>query len=688
MTSLQRILHVDDEPNIREIAVVILEDIGGFTVETCGSGREALDKVPSFAPDLILLDVMMPGMDGPTTLRELRKLPQTAQIPVIFMTAKVQAHEIDQYFELGAIGVVTKPFDPMTLCDQIREIWQRQAQSPKRGATTMTADSARDKLRLLQHQYAEELPARLGQVMLAWKGVQKGGGEEARRLLYRLLHTLAGSGTTFGYAELSATAGRIGERLHRSDTSGGLPEGEEAAIDALIAQLREDGKKFSEAASPLSEQPWRVRRKETAAGPDTARRTVFLFEDDTILANEVARQIGHYGYDVQLHTDPSGLALALQRVRPAAILMDIVFAQGELAGTGAVRGLDPELVAGIPVLFLSMRSDLPARLEAVRAGARAYFVKPLDVGVIVDRLDKFTSDEPPEPFRILIVDDSPTLARFTATVLSQDGMETRVVTEPMTLLENLSDFHPELILMDMYMPDCTGEELAAVVRQHAEHVSIPIVYLSGEMNRDKQLHAMMLGGEEFLTKPIQADHLVAAVSIRAERYRVLRSFMERDSLTGLLNHTKIKAELDKELGRAKRRQAPLSFAMLDIDKFKLVNDSYGHPVGDRVIRALARLLQQRLRKTDIVGRYGGEEFAVVLTDTDAATALEVMDKVREAFAQVKHLAGTAEFAASFSCGIASYPALAGAAELGNAADRALYAAKHAGRNKVVLFEKG
>ncbi len=123
MSSLQRILYVEDEPDIQEVALMTLEVIGGFTVEACSSGHEAIDKASGFAPDLILLDVMMPGMDGPTTLQELRKRAETTKTPVIFMTAKVQSHEINQYLELGAVGVITKPFDPVTLCDQIKELW-------------------------------------------------------------------------------------------------------------------------------------------------------------------------------------------------------------------------------------------------------------------------------------------------------------------------------------------------------------------------------------------------------------------------------------------------------------------------------------------------------------------------------------------------------------------------------------
>jgi two-component system, OmpR family, response regulator len=122
---MERILHVEDEQDIREVARVALEAIGGFMVEPVPSGQAALERVEAFAPDLILLDVMMPGMDGPMTLRELRKRPATMDVPVIFMTAKVQPQEVEQYRRMGALDVIPKPFDPMTLADQIRMILSR-----------------------------------------------------------------------------------------------------------------------------------------------------------------------------------------------------------------------------------------------------------------------------------------------------------------------------------------------------------------------------------------------------------------------------------------------------------------------------------------------------------------------------------------------------------------------------------
>lgn len=121
---LGRILLVEDDPDIQAVAQLALVAVGGFQVRICGSGQEALASGPDFGPDLILLDVMMPEMDGPATLSALRRLPQTSATPVIFMTAKAQRHEIAAYQSLGAIGVITKPFDPMTLSSTLVQIWK------------------------------------------------------------------------------------------------------------------------------------------------------------------------------------------------------------------------------------------------------------------------------------------------------------------------------------------------------------------------------------------------------------------------------------------------------------------------------------------------------------------------------------------------------------------------------------
>ena len=125
MSTLQKILYVEDDPDIQAVAKIALEVIGGFTLKICSSGEEAINEAADFAPNMILMDVMMPGMDGPTTLQKLREQTALVTVPAAFMTAKVQPDEVAHYLSLGAKGVIAKPFDPMTLAQQVRDIWEK-----------------------------------------------------------------------------------------------------------------------------------------------------------------------------------------------------------------------------------------------------------------------------------------------------------------------------------------------------------------------------------------------------------------------------------------------------------------------------------------------------------------------------------------------------------------------------------
>ncbi|MDO9466040.1 MAG: diguanylate cyclase, partial [Thiobacillus sp.] len=237
-----------------------------------------------------------------------------------------------------------------------------------------------------------------------------------------------------------------------------------------------------------------------------------------------------------------------------------------------------------------------------------------------------------------------------------------------------------LILMDMYMPNCTGVEAARIIRQHDEFLSTPIVYLSGETNVALQVDAMRLGGDHFLTKPFNPVFLNAIVKSKIERYRALRRTMYNDSLTGLLNHSSGKNTLDMLLSHVAHEGGFLSVVMMDIDHFKQVNDSYGHPVGDQVIRSLSWLLKQRLRKQDVICRYGGEEFLIALPHTDAEQAFVIMDRIRQDFSQIRHPHSGGHFSATVSGGIATYPLYQNSDSLIKAADEALYMAKRTSRN--------
>ena len=551
-------------------------------------------------------------------------------------------------------------------------------------------------LNQLQQGYLHRLPKKLDEIVACWQQLSSHWYPETLNTLHRLVHTLAGSSATFGLMSLSETALKLEQslQLYSTQSTPILPADRQPII-ALLIRLQQQIVEVDNAIA-ASKPQWGGNGLIESVTPENSRlqpiqRQVFLVEDDPDVLRELALQISYFGYDVRTFGRLEQLKTAIAKNPPAAIIMDIVFPKGDLAGT-VIAELNQwrnsyqscYSIKSIPVIFMSIRDDLLARLQAVRAGGEAYFTKPININQLIDKLDRLTQKTQPAPYRILIVEDDRELAEFHALTLQQSGMVTQIVTHPMEVMSPLSEFKPDLILMDVYMPSCSGLELAAVVRQQSVYVSIPIVFLSTETNLTKQLAAMSLGGDDFLTKPIRPEHLISSVASRAHRSAMLRSVMVRDSLTGLFNHTKTKEQLAIELKRAKRQHSSLAFTMVDIDLFKSVNDTYGHLTGDRVIKSLARLLQQWLRETDVIGRYGGEEFAIILVDTDANAAVEVMNQLRQSFAQVQQRADDVEFNVTFSCGIAVFPAYADVAQLCNAADRALYQAKRNGRNQIVL----
>lgn len=251
-------------------------------------------------------------------------------------------------------------------------------------------------------------------------------------------------------------------------------------------------------------------------------KLVYMIDDDVATGKWIASQIHHYGYDVKGFTTLRSAADAIRKNRPDAIVMDMCFQEGGHAGAKFVVSMRGAVSPSIPVIFLSGLDDIQSRLEAVRAGGMAYLVKPADIAELVDWIDRLTTREAQEAYHVLIVDDDRATAKFHNKILSDAGMVVKEVNDPMQVLESLYDFSPELILMDMYMPNCSGLELAGVIRQQSAYVGIPIVFLSSETNVNVHMDAMREGGDDFLIKPIEASHLVASVKARAERYRTLR----------------------------------------------------------------------------------------------------------------------------------------------------------------------
>jgi len=419
-----------------------------------------------------------------------------------------------------------------------------------------------------------------------------------------------------------------------------------------------------------------------------SKRVIFVSQNTVNGDNDICAEMKHFGYEFVSVTDPDKLADELLKGPADALVSSLTFGDDSVTALKTLTQLNEDGAIIMPLVVYTSNDTIDSRLGAVRAGAVDYLVKPLDIADLVRVLDNVTQRTVSEPFRVLIIDDDLTMATHTQLVLQGAGMETYVITKPLTILDALSEISPELILLDIYMPETNGKEIAAVIRQSEEYAGIPIVFLSSESDKDKQLSALKLGGDDFLTKPIRPSHLISSVTFRASRFRELRTFMARDSMTGLYNHTTTKQLLETEFARTHRSGGELSLVSIDIDLFKQVNDTHGHAVGDRVIKVLARLLRQRLRGADIVGRMGGEEFSVVLPQTSAEEAKSVFEQIHRDFGDIVfHGDKERQFSVTISIGIAAYQDGDTAVTLSDEADKALYIAKNSGRDQIVMADK-
>ncbi len=335
------------------------------------------------------------------------------------------------------------------------------------------------------------------------------------------------------------------------------------------------------------------------------------------------------------------------------------------------------------VVVVAQTSDAAFRLEATRAGANAVLWGPIDSAELGAWLDDFEAEQDLS-HTVLIVDDDDLAASACAMALEGAGMTVHVVTEPLEAIDAVGRISPDLVLMDLHMPGANGLEIAAVLRQSRRYLSMPIIFLSAERDRQLQRRARRLGGDEFISKPIDMAELVNIVGLRAERAKALKNVMERDSLTGLLNHANFKDRVAIELARSARTGAQLSVCMVDLDHFKKVNDTYGHLSGDKVIQTLSHSLRGALRKTDVIARYGGEEFAVLLLDTAQGDAQKVIDRVREQFGKIVFDAAGQHYSVTLSAGLASARGETDVEAVLARADEALYSAKTAGRNQVCV----
>jgi two-component system cell cycle response regulator len=307
--------------------------------------------------------------------------------------------------------------------------------------------------------------------------------------------------------------------------------------------------------------------------------------------------------------------------------------------------------------------------------------------------------------RILVVDDLPDNVEILRARLTSRGYDIATASSGEEALEVVKNDPPQLILCDVMMPGIDGYEVSRRIRAAnatGELAFIPIILVTALNQTEDIVHGLNVGADDYIAKPYNFQELEARVRamLRIKRLqdeldlknreleeanKKLRKLSITDGLTGLFNHRHVHQLLREEFERSARTEEPAAVAMLDLDRFKQINDTYGHPTGDVILYETARILRETAREIDMVGRYGGEEFIAILPDTGEEEAGQFAERVRQAVESHVYRDEANEIRMTLSCGVAAFPfpGTDSPEALLKRADEALYEAKESGRNRVV-----
>ncbi len=418
------------------------------------------------------------------------------------------------------------------------------------------------------------------------------------------------------------------------DADGVTPKPEQLAeVDRLFGAVIELGKRFN----PRLGQTQAAPATPTAA---SQQRRLLLLQAASEPVQGLAQTLKERGYHVLLLREAETAITALQRQPPDAVIITANLIEKQWARLGSiVTQLRQYQQIRLPILFIGPDQDVTLRLQTMRAGVDACFNTGVEAGVVIDRLGELLQAQAAAPYRILVVDDEPSHARFAQAILQKAGMETRAVTDPLKVPETLGQFKPDLILMDLYMPGCDGMELTAMIRERDEGVNVPIVFLSGEQDEDKQIDALNAGGDDFIAKPLRPRHLISAVTSRIRRARQLdarlRPLLFREQAqqqaARLLNRNAFYQQLLLWLGKPPK-QLTQGLIWVELEQVRKLVEQVGVPMLDKALDTVGNRLAGQLQADDLIGHFGDTGFTVLARRSRYKELCDLAEQLRQTLA--------------------------------------------------------
>lgn len=457
------------------------------------------------------------------------------------------------------------------------------------------------------------------------------------------------------------------------------------------------------ASAPASEAPAAIAERSHEAGPPAAEtavqpratngrgmRKVYHLTDGSPLACEIDQKLELSGYELSLLDHIDEVVEMIGTFPPHLVVVDAHFL-GELDCLGeALKSARSRASHRVAMLALSEQADLEVRLRAMRAGADAFIPLPAQAGDIMARIAELTESDQTDPYRIMIVEDDRSQAIFAESILRKAGMQTMMVTDPLAVLNDIDEFNPDLILMDLYMPGCSGTELTAIIREREAFVSTPIVFLSGESDTDKHFEALNAGGDDFLSKPIRPKHLISAVTNRLRRARHIRRRAQnqnpRDPVTGMYERAHVLDRINAKLAAEETIAHRGGLLYVDLDDATNLREHVGLIGFDRLLNQVGAFLASHLDASELVTRFGDTSFIVLSPERGASDLAEGSRALGDRVARERFDVDGQHFHVALRVGICPFSAnLGDAGSMLTAAERAMSETRRNDRDMVGVY---
>ncbi len=659
---MAEILLIDDDPELGELVRELLEEHGHSVAiaHSCEAARELLE---AHSYELLIVDGLLPDGRGTDLLQELQGSSKATNAMFVSSSWREIIEVAARTAELGVSRVLRKPIDPSTFPIEVSYALRpdRPVEPKSEGAALLDAAVA---------EFREKLVGRVLAFELALRDAQNTQDLAPLVPIHAEAHKLHGTAGSFGFDQVSVSAEAIESVLNEAITTGTALD-EDAWIRISAATVR--------MVASLSEAP-----RHSNAPPEVVRASVLVVDDDPMLLKCLVTDVSTSLEVLTANALEPALAMA-SLAQPTCVVIDVHLGD-RFQGFELAKALRAQPTSEhIPIVFMSADGSLDTQIGGLHAGGSLFLNKPLTAGPLLEAVRRVTEVRTMTRPRVVMLDDDPMFCAAVRRMLYRADLDFHAVQDEAQLLETLAIEDPALLLLDVRLNSVSGLDICRMLRANPRWETLDIVLVTAETSVEMRIAAFRAGASDYVSKPIVSEELVARVMSRIERHALRQERTTRDNLTGLMLRGPFAESFQRMLKLAQRTRSPLSLGLLDLDRFKAINDRYGHMAGDRVLSTLGQLLNRRLRGEDLRCRWGGEEIVLALSGSPRAEAALVIERLLAEVQSITFEGGLhPPYHVTFSAGVASYPDEASSLdELVAIADGRMYIGKRHGGGRVI-----